>query len=84
MFFFFFFFCFVLAECQGKRILQTLEVTKFEWVQTSGNQELAQPLMVTTIALYQSVIEAFLPTPEKFHYLFNLRDVSKVIHFGGA
>ena len=32
-----------------------------------------------TLAVYKGVIEQFLPTPEKFHYLFNIRDVSKVI-----
>ena len=31
-----------------------------------------------TLEVYQSVIERFLPTPAKIHYLFNLRDISKV------
>ena len=31
-----------------------------------------------TIELYQAVCERFLPTPAKIHYLFNLRDISKV------
>ena len=39
---------------------------------------LAEPLTVTTIKLYTDIAESFLPTPEKCHYLFNLRDVSKV------
>ena len=33
----------------------------------------------STLALYTQVKRDFLPTPEKSHYLFNLRDVSKVI-----
>ena len=31
-----------------------------------------------TIQVYESVIQKFLPTPTKIHYLFNLRDISKV------
>lgn len=31
-----------------------------------------------TIQVYESVIIKFLPTPTKIHYLFNLRDISKV------
>ena len=31
-----------------------------------------------TIELYQGVVTKFLPTPTKIHYLFNLRDISKV------
>jgi len=31
-----------------------------------------------TIDVYRMVVEKFLPTPAKIHYLFNLRDISKV------
>lgn len=31
-----------------------------------------------TVELYNSVVQKFLPTPAKIHYLFNLRDISKV------
>ncbi|XP_078053365.1 dynein heavy chain 2, axonemal kl-2 [Augochlora pura] len=33
---------------------------------------------LATIELYNHVIETMLPTPAKMHYLFNLRDISKV------
>ena len=31
-----------------------------------------------TIEMYQSIVTKFLPTPTKIHYLFNLRDISKI------
>ncbi len=36
----------------------------------------------STISFYQSIVAKFLPTPSRIHYLFNLRDISKVkFHF---
>ena len=35
--------------------------------------------MEASLTLYKSVLETFLPTPEKCHYMFNLRDFAKVI-----
>lgn len=32
-----------------------------------------------TINLYNAIAENFLPTPTKSHYMFNMRDISKVI-----
>uniref|UniRef100_F6YZ23 Dynein axonemal heavy chain 2 n=1 Tax=Monodelphis domestica TaxID=13616 RepID=F6YZ23_MONDO len=31
-----------------------------------------------TLELYNTVVQRFLPTPAKIHYLFNLRDISKI------
>lgn len=36
-------------------------------------------LTTMTISLYKHLIIDMTPTPKKFHYLFNLRDISKVL-----
>lgn len=35
-------------------------------------------IVTSTIALHQKVAQMFLPTATKFHYIFNLRDVSNL------
>lgn len=37
-----------------------------------------EKLVLATVGLYRSAISNLAPTPAKSHYLFNLRDVSKV------
>ena len=35
-------------------------------------------IVAATIEVYNSISAELLPTPAKFHYTFNLRDISKV------
>ena len=40
--------------------------------------EVASKLVPATITLWSRVAARMLPTPAKFHYLFNMRELSKV------
>lgn len=65
-------------QAQLKRIFETMLVPKL----ADFNDEikpLAIPIVAATIQLYQNVLETFLPTPANCHYLFNLRDMAKVV-----
>ncbi len=45
---------------------------------TESVRNLTQDVVVSTIEIYDCICEQLKPTPAKFHYTFNLRDVSKV------
>lgn len=40
--------------------------------------DVAAKLVPTTIKLWNTVSAKMLPTPSKFHYLFNMRELSRV------
>jgi hypothetical protein len=41
-------------------------------------------LVAATLALYNSLRVELLPTPAKSHYIFNLRDVARVVQVWGC
>ena len=46
----------------------------------AGVQALGKPITDATIELYQRIVRDLPPTPSKFHYIFNLRDLSRIYH----
>ncbi|XP_066933177.1 dynein axonemal heavy chain 2-like [Clytia hemisphaerica] len=64
-------------DSQIKRIFGTMITQKLqefeEEVKATGDI-----LTQATIDIYTSIVQTMLPTPTKIHYLFNLRDISKV------
>ena len=68
---------FLMQETQIKRIFGTMINQKMqdfeEDVKPIGNI-----ITQATIEMYSAIQDKFLPTPAKIHYLFNLRDISKV------
>ncbi|KAK4469213.1 hypothetical protein MN116_006788 [Schistosoma mekongi] len=65
------------TESNLKRIYGTMITQKLQEFQDEV-KSLADNLTQATIDLYHSVVNKFLPTPTKIHYLFNLRDISKI------
>ena len=46
---------------------------------SSGIKDLFDPTISSALEVFHRVREVLLPTPAKSHYLYNLRDISKVI-----
>lgn len=66
------------TDKQVQRIFQTILVHKFSEFD-EDIKLLSEPLSIATLSLFKNISEQFLPTPAKSHYVFNMRDMSKVI-----
>ncbi|XP_071375886.1 dynein axonemal heavy chain 2, partial [Centroberyx affinis] len=64
-------------ESQIKRIYGTMINQKLQEFEEEV-KPIGQVLTQATLELYYAITARFLPTPAKIHYLFNLRDISKV------
>jgi len=60
------------------RIFESILSSKFNDYDQEIKQ-LAPSIAIATLNVYKAVSNDFLVTPEKFHYLFNIRDVAKVM-----
>ncbi|CAI9532290.1 unnamed protein product, partial [Staurois parvus] len=65
------------SESQIKRIFGTMMSQKLQDFEEEV-KPVGDIITQATIELYNAVTQRFLPTPAKIHYLFNLRDISKV------
>ena len=43
-------------------------------------QGCASKITEATLSVYKTIIQGLPPTPSKFHYIFNLRDLSRIYH----
>lgn len=66
------------ADSQIVRIFDSILGSKFVEYDNEIKQ-LSLGIATATLNVYKAVSTEFLATPEKFHYLFNIRDVAKVI-----
>lgn len=41
---------------------------------------MSDKLTFCTLELYDNIVQELPPTPSKFHYIFNLRDLSRVFN----
>jgi dynein heavy chain, axonemal len=65
------------TEMQMKKIFETIVSHKFSNFEEEI-KGLSEFLAMATINLFNTIQENFLPTPTKSHYVFNMRDISKV------
>lgn len=69
----------ITQESQIKRIFGTMISQKLQDFDEDV-KPLADVMTQATIEIYNFISTKMLPTPTKIHYLFNLRDISKVIN----
>lgn len=68
------------SETQVRRIFHSILSHKF-FTQDFDDEikQTSELIAIATLNVYNAVAENFLPTPKKSHYVFNMRDISKVI-----
>ncbi|CDJ47273.1 Axonemal 1-beta dynein heavy chain dynein heavy chain, related [Eimeria brunetti] len=74
------FFCFNIqspSQDSIKRILSTILDLKFG-TDCPALKPVLTKLPAATLILYESVVDKMMRTPKKFHYIFNMRDLSRI------
>jgi dynein heavy chain len=65
-------------DAQLRRIFSTLlsmKLAEFD----DDVRPLAEPIVAASVEIYRAVTKELLPTPSKSHYLFNTRDLAKIV-----
>ncbi|XP_038624757.1 dynein heavy chain 2, axonemal [Tachyglossus aculeatus] len=65
------------TESQIRRIFGTMMNQKLQEFEEEM-KPIGNVVTEATVEVYNTVVQRFLPTPAKIHYLFNMRDISKV------
>ena len=65
------------TQSNMRKIFETIGIYKFQAFDDEI-KILAPYLAIATINIFDIIQQHFLPTPAKSHYVFNMRDVSKV------
>ena len=66
------------ADAEVVRIFETLLTLHFADFDDEI-KPMGKGIATATLNLYKKVVKKFLPTPKKCHYLFNMRDIAKVV-----
>eukprot|EP00750_Incisomonas_marina_P005719 INCI14099.2.p1 GENE.INCI14099.2~~INCI14099.2.p1 ORF type:complete len:3630 (-),score=727.81 INCI14099.2:1911-12800(-) len=66
------------ADAEVVRIFETLLSLHFADFDDEI-KPMGKGIATATLTLYKAVVKKFLPTPKKCHYLFNMRDIAKVV-----
>ena len=72
-----------LLVCTGMDALKTIYQSILSQHMTINSfppqvQKMSEKLVVAALQLHQTIASSFLPTAIKFHYIFNLRDLSNI------
>jgi dynein heavy chain len=65
-------------DAQLRRVFSTLlnlKLAEFD----DDVRPLAEPIVAASVEIYRAVSRELLPTPSKSHYLFNTRDLAKIV-----
>ena len=68
-----------MSDATIKGIFNTITAAFLQNTFGEEKMGLAPPIVAATVDIFNQACETLLPTPAKSHYIFNLRDVSKVI-----
>jgi dynein heavy chain, axonemal len=66
------------SDGQLRRIFSTLLAARLSDF-SDEVRPLAEPIVSASVELYRSISRELLPTPTKSHYLFNTRDLARIV-----